>query len=75
MSAVFLVYSEATGEYALPERMGWTRDRAKAGRFTEARADKAAEAMLDGRRNCISLVSANAAETSALRAKAVGEAK
>lgn len=50
----FLVYSDETGEFALPDRMGWTRDRSKAGRYTFRRADKAAETMLDGVRCSIS---------------------
>jgi hypothetical protein len=56
MSGVFLVYSDETGEYALPERAGWTSQRLLAGHYTEDRADKAAETMLDGTRCCISLV-------------------
>lgn len=56
MTALYNVHSYPTGEWALPERGGWTRDRTQAGLYTDARGDKAAETMLDGERWSIGLV-------------------
>lgn len=56
---LFVVRSEPTGEWALPERQGWTPDRRLAGLYTLGRADKAAETMLGGDRSAISIVPAD----------------
>jgi hypothetical protein len=57
--ALFYVYSEETEEYALPDREGWTKDRTKAGRYTDEKGDKAAQTMMGGERWAISLVPVN----------------
>lgn len=60
----FHVFSDATREWALPERAGWTRNRFEAGAYDASRADKAAQTMLDGQRHRISLVLIGDAEPS-----------
>jgi len=56
--AMFLVYSETTGEYALPLREGWTLSRDAAGRYTAWGAERAAEIMVGGDQCALSVIPA-----------------